>query len=66
MIRAVREHQNRFSYSQMTVQKGGVNYNEANILLLVFNRIYFRSDKTTEPELVEPWDTILSLDFEVF
>ena len=54
MIRAVREHQNRFSYVQVTVQNERVDYDDANILLLVFNRGYFRSDKTTEPELSNP------------
>jgi len=54
MIRAVREHQNRFSYSLVTVHNERVDYDDANILLLVFNRGYFRSDKTTEPELSNP------------
>ena len=54
MIHAVREYQNRFFYSLVTVQNERVDYNDANILLLVFNRGYFRSDKTTEPELSNP------------
>ena len=54
MIRAVHKHQNRFSYSQVTVQYEIMDHDDANTLLLLFNRRYSRSDKTTEPELSNP------------
>jgi hypothetical protein len=42
------------SYGQVKVQNEIVDHDDANTLLLLFNRRYSRSDKTTEPKLSNP------------